>query len=474
MADGAAFGIDGISKQKLVLHPAAPLDSGREFIRRHHTQGPLRTLLHQNDTFFQWQGSHYRETAEEEIRACLWQFLDTAFMMKDEKLAPFNPNRARVANVLEAVAAEAQIPTDRTAPVWLDGREAPDPGELIAFANGLLHLPRRKLLSHTPALFCMNALPFDYKPAAPQPEAWLDFLDTLWGEDGESIATLQETFGLFLTGETRHQKAFLLIGPKRSGKGTIARVLTHLLGQANVCGPTLNSIAQNFGMAPLIGKRLAVISDARLSGKADMQVIVERLLAVTGEDSLTVDRKFREPWTGRLQTRFLVLTNEVPRLADSSGALASRFVTLILRNSFYGREDHKLTDKLLTEMPGILLWALAGWDRLAKRQHFVVPKASKDVQQEMEDLGSPIGAFLRERCIVEAGAAVACDALYQAWLEWCREQAREHVGTVQQFGQSLRAAVPGLDVKQHRIPGGARDRRYEGIRRKSAKEEADA
>ena len=396
-------------------------------------------------------------------------------MMKDEELAPFHPNRARVANVLEAVAAEAQIPTNRTAPVWLDDRQHPDPGELIAFANGLLHLPRRKMLSHTPALFCMNALPFDYEPGAPSPEVWLDFLETLWGEDAESIATLQEVFGLFLTGETRHQKAFLLIGPKRSGKGTIARVLTHLLGQANVCGPTLNSIAQNFGMAPLIGKRLAVISDARLSGKADMQVIVERLLAVTGEDSLTVDRKFREPWTGRLQTRFLILTNEVPRLTDSSGALASRFVTLILRNSFYGKEDHTLTDKLLIEMPGILRWALEGWDRLAKRRHFTVPATSRAVQQEMEDLGSPISAFLRERCVVEAGKEVACDALYQAWLEWCREQAREHVGTVQQFGQSLRAAVPGLNVTNNRTqPGGPRERRYEGIRRKTAKEEADA
>jgi putative DNA primase/helicase len=66
------------------------------------------------------------------------------------------------------------------------------------------------------------------------------------------------------------------------------------------------------------------LSDARLSTKADSKIVVERLLSVSGEDSLTIDRKYREPWTGRLPTRFVIMSNELPRLSDSSGALASR------------------------------------------------------------------------------------------------------------------------------------------------------
>ena len=42
---------------------------------------------------------------------------------------------------------------------------------------------------------------------------------------------------------------------------------------------------------------------------------------------------------GTLPTRFLLLSNELPELADASGAMASRFIVLTLRNSFYGRED---------------------------------------------------------------------------------------------------------------------------------------
>jgi hypothetical protein len=34
----------------------------------------------------------------------------------------------------------------------------------------------------------------------------------------------------------------------------------------------------------------------------------------------------------------------------------------------------------------------------------------------LEDLGSPIGEFIRERCVVGAGERVAKDLLYDAWI----------------------------------------------------------
>jgi phage/plasmid-associated DNA primase len=60
------------------------------------------------------------------------------------------------------------------------------------------------------------------------------------------------------------QKIFLLVGPKRGGKGIISRILTALVGADNITAPTLSSLSQNFGCEGLIGKTLAIISDARL------------------------------------------------------------------------------------------------------------------------------------------------------------------------------------------------------------------
>ena len=87
----------------------------------------------------------------------------------------------------------------------------------------------------------------------------------------------------------------------------------------------------------------------------------ERLLSISGEDEQQIDRKFLPPWQGKLHVRFWIFANELPRITDASGALASRFVLVTLRNSFLGREDLQLTEKLLTELPGILNAALGGW-----------------------------------------------------------------------------------------------------------------
>jgi putative DNA primase/helicase len=400
------------------------------------------------------------------MRSQLYAFLDQCFT-RDLKggLQSVKPNAAMVTNVLDGLRAASHLDASIAAPAWLDHVPDLPAEEIVACLNGLLHLPTRVLLPHTPAFFTYNALDFAFERNAPEPRQWLEFLNQLWPHDREAVDTLQEAFGYCLTSDTRNQKAFLIIGPKRSGKGTIARVLTRLVGTDNAVAPTLAGLGTNFGLAPLIGKRVAIISDARLGGRADQHAIAERLLSITGEDAITIDRKYLSAWTGQLQTRFIIISNELPRLTDASGALASRFIVLVLINSFYGCEDQTLTGRLLTELPGILNWAAAGWDRLAERGHFLQPRSALDAVQQLEDLGSPIGAFLRERCVIGAGHSVGVSHLFDAWCEWCKAQGRDHPGTAQSFGRDLRAVIPGVKVIQPR-DGEDRLRLYQGIRLK--------
>ena len=228
----------------------------------------------------------------------------------------------------------------------------------------------------------------------------------------------------------------------------------------------ISRLSTNFGLEPLIGKRLAVISDARLSRRVDQHAIAERILSITGEDSIDFDRKYKSAWTGQLQTRFLILSNELFRLADASGALASRFILLMLTKSFYGREDRKLTEKLMTELPGILNWAAAGWVRLERRGHFQQPESAKEAVEQLEELASPIGAFVRECCDIGPAHSVAIDSLFFAWKGWCTEQGRDHPGTKASFGRDLKAAHPELKVTQPREEGRQLRRHYQGIRLK--------
>ena len=149
--------------------------------------------------------------------------------------------------------------------------------------------PNRVLTDHTPDLFNLVSVPLDYDPDALEIVEWVTFMRSLWPDDDASIALLQEWFGYVLSGRLEQQKMLLMIGPIRSGKGTIARTLERLMGgKDNVAGPTLAQLGTNFGLASLLGKPLAIISDARL-GDTPSHVVVERLLSITGED--TLDRK---------------------------------------------------------------------------------------------------------------------------------------------------------------------------------------
>jgi putative DNA primase/helicase len=320
---------------------------------------------------------------------------------------------------------------------------------MISCENGLLELTERTLCDHTPALFNVVSVPFAYDHDAATPTVWLGFLASIWPDDPNSVALLQEYMGYVLCGRTDMQKMLLLIGPTRSGKGTIARMLTELVGRGHVTGPTLASMGTNFGLSPLLGKPLAIISDARL-GSAPSHTVVERLLSITGEDMLTVDRKYREPWSGKLPTRFVVLSNELPRFSDSSGAIANRLLILQMTESFLGREDRTLDAVLATELAGILNWALEGLDRLVANGKFTVPSSSNDAATLLMDLASPVSAFVRDRCICKTTEMVTKDALYRAWKDWAEENGHRP-GAKSSFGRDLRAAVPGLNPGQTTI-----------------------
>ena len=131
-------------------------------------------------------------------------------------------------------------------------------------------------------------------------------------------------FGYLLLPITHLQKMFMLIGPKRSGKGTITRVLSAVVGRSNVAGSTLGSLTTPFGLQPLLNKIVAIIGDARLSGRQDTTIVVERLRSISGEDVQAVDRKHMTSFTGPLQVRFVLLSNELPRLNDASATLPTR------------------------------------------------------------------------------------------------------------------------------------------------------
>jgi putative DNA primase/helicase len=237
-----------------------------------------------------------------------------------------------------------------------------------------------------------------------------------------------------------------MVGPTRGGKGIIARILIALIGERNVAGPTLSSLAGEFGLGPLIGKSLAVIADMRFIAK-ESGAIVERLLSISGEDIQTVNRKYVQQWTGKIPARIHIISNELPHLGDASTAIVGRIVLLLTTQSWLGKEDYGLENRLRGELTGILNWGLDGLERLTvtNKNRFTPTEGAVEAIGAMRDMASPARAFVRERCELGPGKQADCDGLYKSFREWCDDSGvskpAKHV-----FGRNLRAAFPSIKV----------------------------
>ncbi len=459
-ANGRA-GVVGEATRRQLPAPGDPMAVARELMTALYTDPTTGapTLRHWRGGWWRWDRTHWSEREERAVRRDAYEFTEHAWYMGKDGPETWSPTRTKIANLLEALQAVTHLDASFDQPAWIGDAGTDEP--MVACGNGLLELRTRRLLSHDPRFFNQTAVAFDYRPQTQPAEGWLAFLAELWPDDPASITALQEFFGYVVSGRLDLHKILLLVGPTRAGKGVIARLLGALIGRANVAGPTLSSLSYDFGLAPLLGKPLAVISDARLDAKRDTSVVVERLLAISGEDTITVNRKYREQWTGKLPTRFLVISNELPRLGDASAAIANRFVVLLLQRSWLGREDHGLEARLHAELPALLNWALDGLDRLIAQDRFTRPESTDEAIVALQDLASPVAAFVRDHCEIGALYEERIDILYGAWKVWAEENGQRRT-TAQTFGRDLRAVVPGLRVVRPR--DGDRERRYRGVR----------
>lgn len=426
---------------------------------RDHNNQPL--LARVNESWYQYGNGFFNEVNDETIRHEAWPFLSKAFVEDENgKLRPMNPGLGAVTGIVDALKSVARLPLSAP-PMWMPGYENGSPLDLLVVTNGILNVHTGELIAHTPRYFSTNGLTFAFDPAATSP-SWRAFLDQLWPDDFASQDLLQEWFGYCLTADTRQQKFLMVIGPKRSGKGTIGRILQHLVGMQNFVGPTLSSIAERHGLEPWINKLVAIVGDSRSAGK-EPQVAVERILSITGEDSLSVPRMYRTAVNLRLTARITVLSNELLKLGDASGALVGRMLVLKMEHSFFGKEDTGLEERLVQELPGILNWALEGKRRLVARGRFIQPASAAGVLQDTHDINNPVGAFVGEYCELGEGFQESLDALFSAWGAWCGAENR-HPGTRTVFGKDFKAAFSELHTHRPRDSSGKQRLVYQGIR----------
>ena len=458
---------EALDRGEIILDQGA-MNHARTFLDNFYTTEEGFSLVHYADDFFVHSKTHYEIIEEATIRSALYKFLDRCKKTaKKGELAPFNPAPASVSAAIDAVKSIVHLPNHQNTrpPIWLEEYRfnKPDASKLISLKNGIFHLEDRVLIPHSLGFFTQNSLPFDYDEQAQCP-TWHTFLNSVWPDDQESKDTLQEMFGYILSGDTRQQKFFNLIGPRRSGKGTINKILVDLLGQHNTVAPQLEELCDTFGLQPWLGKLLASFTDAR-APERNRSAVVSQLLRIVGGDTITVNRKNKESWNGYLPTRIVIYSNEALQLTENSNALTGRMIVLKMTKSFYNNEDTDLSAKLAKELSGIFNWAMEGLERRIERGgHFLQPESGKDLLEMMSQLGNPIGSFVEEALIFEPDAKVNKDDVFACYKHWATRKNIPY-GTELAFKRRFWAATQehGIQTALDRT-NGSRSHVYQGVK----------
>lgn len=320
------------------------------------------------------------------------------------------PKKAKFAEIIHAMETAVEMP------------EAfePVPGK-IAFRNGVLDIASRKLEPHSPEFRNRHAMPFDFDPDIGDAVEWLKFLDTVWDGTPDLIEFLQLWIGYNLLDDTSQQRFVNLVGKTRSGKGTIAHVMTRLNGSANVAALELEGMEGAFPFEGAHGKKTLIMSETRID-RADVSTIVNRLLQITGEDIVEVKRKYKPPLpTEKLPGRITVLSNETMKLREP--VIMSRMIVLPMPKSFLGKEDPKLKEKLDAELPAILNWALEGARKMLAGARLEQPESGQAARdRQADDMMGPVARFAEEMLIntseTKGDAWTANKNLYREFREW--------------------------------------------------------
>lgn len=441
-----------------VPHTVDPGSFTAEYLERHYTDGEGHLTLRYGDgRFWLWEDTHFRPLTEDEMKAKVRHDLDGAEERLDDGSArPLRLKRSSVGEVLEAVMARTLISRHG------GGELLPAVGG-VPFANGWLDVATGELVPLSPERDIRWVVPGEYDPDAKAPKAWFGFLDSLgWTKESEERRLLRQWFGYLLSGATDQQKALMLIGPARAGKGTLLGVMEAMLGEGAV-GLDLGAFSTQFGLSSAIGKGLATVGDARFEIRTD-KALIRRILSMVGEDTVTVDRKHKDPLSVRIGARLVIATNELPAVIEASNAFSSRFLFLRLTETFLDREDRSLRGRVQAEIGGIVRWALSGLADLTAEGRFSETAEGRRLGKEMAEISNPIRVFIEEECEFDPTAFVSTTRLHTEYAMWA-ETKKYYVAAENVFARDLNAAFPDSQISRvQRKIGGRNVRGFLGVR----------
>lgn len=307
---------------------------------------------------------------------------------------------------------------------------------LLNCQNGVVNLHTGDLLPHDRAHYITRLCPVAYDPLADCP-LWHECLHRIMESNQRVIDFLQRYVGYSLTGNASEQSIIILYGSGSNGKTTFMETIQAMLGDYAMTTPTETLMVKRPGGIPndvarLRGARLITANEAE-----EGQRLAESLLKqLTGKDTVSARFMHGEFFDFQVTGKIWLRTNHKPIIRGTDKAIwrRIRLIPFDVTISDTERDTH-LAEKLQSELPGILAWAVRGcidWQKDGMGMPDEVRQATTAYRNEMD----VVGDFLAEKCVVLTTAEVRAGTLYKAYKAWCDETGNQAM-TSTAFGRHM-------------------------------------
>jgi P4 family phage/plasmid primase-like protien len=311
-------------------------------------------------------------------------------------------------------------------------------GSIIATENGMLEVNTLEFVPHAPEFYARRKIGARFDPQAECPgfEAFVAslFSDKPADDIPAFVRVVQEFAGAALAIKLmsrEERKALILVGPSRTGKTELSRIIRMLVGSP-VATPSVAEISERFGLASLYDAAAWIRDDAINEGD---DLDPQRFKTIVTGEPIDIERKHLAAVRGvELALPVMLTTNALPQARDKSDAIFNRSIVIEMTNVVEETTAHALramagvargqtigAHLFAKEGPGILNWALRGLHALLERGSYDLPESVRASIQRFKDDNNPVGEWART-AVRRSPHKVSRQDLMCAYHGWQREQ----------------------------------------------------
>lgn len=384
------------------------------------------------ESWFIWTGVYWRRAQDVEIahmaKETIRSLPDEAKNMAEEQLPEFfefcklSQRAAMVANMLTLASSDPRV--------MVPARELDKHPHLLGVKNGVVNLQTGTLLEPNQEYRITMTAGCEYNPGARAPIFEQTLSDVFFG-DTEMCEFVMRAFGYAMMGAPTEDIMFIAFGNGANGKSTIFNTIRKTFG-----GYARSADATSFvsdgkpggaggpreDLVRLRGARFVYVNEPDENGELREGMVK----SVTGGDAITA-RGVHAKSSIEIEPTWVVFmpTNHKPIIKGNDNGIWRRMGMLPFERNFENdptiRKDQKREEKLLAEMPGVLVLLVQAAMRYQQQGLRMPPKvtAARDAYRSQMDL---LAEWLDECCELDAGAATPVSELWSSWEQFAKSR----------------------------------------------------